>query len=137
MRLFLHPRAGIARTCACLLLWSAGMGCAPSADVPAALIGTWTTDAPRYQGRHLSITPTTIAFGTGPLAVDVHTLSGIEVAPDPEGGTRYTLRFLEPDGAEASLDLHALGQAADTLRISNRDEIWRRAPDAAGSEESG
>jgi len=112
------------------------VGCTRPLEVPATLVGTWTTDAPRYQDRHLSITPTTIAFGTGPLTVDVHTLSDVEVTPDPEGGTRYTLLFRESNGAEATLELLVPPETTNTLEIANRDEVWRRTPDA-GSEESG
>lgn len=93
--------------------------------IPTALIGRWTTTAPRYEGRALRLTRDTVVLRTGP-------------ARPPRRGRITSLRTwkegLVPvvrimydagDGPE-TMDLLLVGP--DSMRLRNpREVLWTRA----------
>jgi hypothetical protein len=85
---------------------------------PPALLGTWTTAAPKYSDRSFEISPTTLILHTGPGENDftVHAIERVEAARRGDS-TLYTLHsFYYASGPPASIRLP--GQP---------DIIWRRA----------
>ncbi len=47
-------------------------------DIPAKLIGRWTTSAPGYQNRFIELTKKTIVYGIGGGKEDIYMISSLE-----------------------------------------------------------
>lgn len=115
---------------AALLLMILGRPPAPPGDAlegpPAAAVGRWTTEARRYAGRALVVTPTTVRLemgGAGPPAEGFIS----EVRTWPEGSnTVVRLEYRTVDGVQI---LEMLLGAPDRMRLRNPPEVvWTRSP---------
>ena len=118
---------------ACLLATGGcGQGLEPPDD---QLLGVWTTDAARYQGRFFEVRPDAIVFGTGAYSpARLHRLIGVAPAPSKASdGQGFRLRYREDDGALVDVEVFVRSGVQAQLRFANREEVWRRA-NAAGGE---
>jgi len=114
-----------ARGLSAALALVAALGCAKRDAVPAALIGRWTTEDPRYVDRSLEIGTEQIRFGVDAGLHLSYRVKGIESQTDPGAGTLYQLFYDAPGEPERSLQLRL--PAPDRLRLENHSELWTRA----------
>jgi hypothetical protein len=113
-----------------LILVAAGLRFAPqlagSDTVPAELVGSWTTDDPRYSDRHLELTPDALILRTSVTEGTEYSVQRVQrrqiaqgsayiIGAHSERGGDYTL-MLEYHKAQNTI---ALGKPARVL--------WRRA----------
>jgi hypothetical protein len=105
----------------------AALGCGHE-PVPTELIGSWTSDDPRYADRSFEIGAETIAFGFG---------GGLRMAYRARGsdaldGALYQLYYDSPGEPERALSLRIA--TPGHLRIENHSELWTRtgAPGTGG-----
>jgi hypothetical protein len=113
-----------ARGLSAALALVAALGCAKRDAVPAALIGRWTSDDPRYVDRSLEIDPEQLRFGVAPGLHLSYRVKGIESQADPSAGTLYQLFYDAPGEPERTLQLRT--PAPDRLRLENHSELWTR-----------
>ncbi|MGH7289270.1 MAG: hypothetical protein ACREI8_14760 [Myxococcota bacterium] len=119
-----------ARDLSAALALVAALACAKGDAVPAALIGRWTTDDPRYADRSLEIDLEQIRFGVGPGLQLGYRVRGVESQTDPSAGTLYQLFYDAPGEPERTLQLRL--PAPDRLRLENHSELWTRAGASLG-----
>jgi hypothetical protein len=105
----------------------AAPGCAPEYDqTPQRLRGVWTTDAPGYEGRYLTIEPSTVVFGVRGVQTARQTVHRVVEAEAP-GGRAYNLRCVGPEGREIGVHLVLDGANGNELHLEHRPKIiWTR-----------
>lgn len=98
----------------------------PPLETPRALIGIWSTPAPRYAHRTFEVRPKAIIFRTGQYsAPNFHVLDRVESLPSNKPGLEaWRLYYREDDGAIAKLDLELRAKPKPTLQFANRIEVW-------------
>ena len=107
-------------------LWPLLAGCSARLEqIPAELVGTWTTDAPDYAGRYLEISATGLSFGTGDGRANWNSLRGARIESNDDG-TLYVLHYDSVDGAPAELSI-AYSPELDAIRLAHREAVWTRA----------
>jgi len=106
------------------------VACAPEpSKPPSEIVGTWVTDAPRYEGRHFEVRDDAIVFGTGRFSASLrHSLVSVETEPEPgpDGWIPCVLHYREPDGAVSDLVLSYRVKPRLQLRFEHRKGIWTR-----------
>jgi hypothetical protein len=103
----------------------------PVTTLPAALAGEWYTDAPRYAGRRLDITTTSLAFqdGEGAAAAPRHPIVRVRRAADAEG-TLFRVEY-QQGGDRAELDFVWRDVPRPEIRFANQpDLVWTRGAPA-------
>lgn len=115
---------------ACAAQWAGPLGCSESPP-PTALLGRWTTEDPRYEGRALEITPELVTLELGPAGTQVMVIDEISARAEPDGTVRYAVRYHDQSGEEQTLRLELERGATPVLRFENHTERWRRQPATA------
>jgi len=111
------------RRAACAVLALAiGLGCAREA-VPNDVIGLWTSDDPRYDGKSLAIGAEQITFGVDAGIRVNYRVLGVE-REDHGEDTTFVLFYDAPGEPERELRVRSVG--TDLLEINNRSEPWKR-----------
>jgi hypothetical protein len=102
-------------------------GCAPEYEqTPQSLRGVWTTDAPGYEGRYLTIEPSTVVFGVRGVQTARRTVHRVLEADAP-GGRVYDLRCVGAEGREIGVHLVLAGANGSELHLKHRPKIiWTR-----------
>jgi hypothetical protein len=100
------------------------VACARGA-VPADLIGTWTSEDPRYDERFLEIGPETIAFGAEGSRTSYRMVGVERVVEEGTGELVFQLYYDHAGDAERELRLRL--PRPDLLRIDNHSEVWTRS----------
>jgi len=95
-------------------------------EAPEALVGHWMPQDPRYEGRSLDITPTTIKLGQGGMRSALYPIEAIESVPGDGGGTLHELFYRNVDGDTAVMRFLTLPGSPATLRFENHDDLWVR-----------
>lgn len=95
---------------------------------PQELIGTWSTNDPRYADRTITITPERLGLGLGTGGQTVHAIIAIR-ARDGEVRREYEITYAGPEGDEA-MDVFVYDDALLQLR-NPPDVLWRRVPQRA------
>ncbi len=92
-------------------------------QVPAELLGAWTTDAPRYADRGFTITPTTLMLQQGNGAEAVYPIRTLRTRASV-AGIRYDIEYGDRD-VPGTFSLESGNDA--TLRFANQKELeWYR-----------
>lgn len=89
-------------------------------NMPARLIGTWTTTAPAYTGRTFEIQPETVAFGTGRAGEFTGFITNIETSPD-DSGCLYTLSY-RVNGSQQQISFY-YKKKGKTIRFVHQERI--------------
>jgi hypothetical protein len=96
-------------------------------EVPDELLGIWTTDNSRYQGRHFEFTTEgMMAIGTGGGNVDTYFITNIESV---ENGalTDYTVTYLNRSGDEYKFHFRHDPFENGIITFTNQKALkWRR-----------
>jgi hypothetical protein len=80
-----------------LLVALVGCGRERTKTVPDELVGVWRTTEPKYAGRFLGLTKTTISFGTGGDDFYTRTVVAVEKSRE-DGHTSYTVYYADAEG---------------------------------------
>jgi len=101
------------------------VSCAPTpAEVPAELLGKWTTAAGGFDGRAMIFALDTVTFETGEEPASHHRVLAVETSDAGEG--RIDLVYEGEGGNDYRLAL-LYDAARETLRLVNRDDVsWTR-----------
>ena len=121
--------AGVAWALAFALVASA---CA-DARAPEALVGRWTADDPRYEGRSLVVSSSTLELGQGGVRSEIFPIEDVESEEGVEGGTLHVLRYRNSEGDSRTLRVIVLPGSPPSLRFENHDERWVREGGPGGS----
>lgn len=115
----------------CLVIVVLLQGCRsqPQANLPAELIGTWTTNHPKYAGLYFQVNPGSFAFSTPEGAVEAYTLTKYEPVESTVKRRKmitHVLHGTRPD-QETHLSLTYDPAGGGTIRLSNRaNMVWTR-----------
>lgn len=94
---------------------------------PPELLGTWTTDAPRYADRAFTVGAETLTMHQGEEQVAVYPIRSVREKTGPQG-TRYDLEYGESKAPATFSVLYTRDEEA-TLRFPHQREMeWRRTP---------
>ena len=108
-------------------LLAAVAGCAPEyQQTPVALRGVWTTEAPGYEGRYLTIEPSTVVFGVRGVQTARQVVRHVREGSAP-GGRAFDLTCVGPQGLEIGVHLVLDGANGNELHLRHRPKvIWTR-----------
>jgi hypothetical protein len=109
-------------TAAAMGLWS---GCHRE-PLPSYLVGAWTSKDSLYEGRILSITPTTVRISLDGKSIGLYRIKNASVVAN-KSIFRVTLKLVDTKQAVSYMVLHYYPQR-DTLQLGNRPEtVWHRS----------
>lgn len=101
-----------------------GPGSREATELPAALVGTWVTDAPQYEGRTLGFAPGLVEVGRGGGDVVPYRVREVESISGPRG-EGYRILHADVDGLIHTLEVHMRDDG--TIRLLHPAEVvWRR-----------
>lgn len=128
-------RSGAARIVAlCAALVGGACG---DHEVPAALVGRWTSPDPRYEGRSLAISPAMIEFETGGPGSERFLIERVDSELAGDGVTRHVIHYRSADGSPQSVRVELLAPRGPALRFENHEELWVREARGPGAERGG
>lgn len=94
---------------------------------PDELIGTWTTDAPRYAGRFIRIGQDRLTLGLGEGGQETYPVQSIRVET-ADIHRQYLIRYEGPEGTDEILEAFIYDDGL--MRLKNPSEVrWTRRPD--------
>jgi hypothetical protein len=99
-------------------------GCQQDNTIPPQLIGMWTADDPKYEGRYMKFTDNFLIFGIGDGREVSHYVEKIEAEQAGEG-TSYSFHYRDSEGEKWTLNFIYDPGSGGTIKMRNRDEIWR------------
>ncbi len=108
-------------------LFCGSLACSsPPAEVPAEILGTWTTGAAGFEGRAIEIRSEAIEFANGGDATVSHWVTAVEVGEAADGQRPMVIVYEGEGGNEYRLGvIH--DRAEGTLRLRHRGAVeWRR-----------
>ena len=103
------------------------LSCQQPVSVPEELIGRWTTLAPGYKDRYLSITTSTITFGIGSGSADAQPIRQIDVS-EQQSLILYTVVYgLDREDEQSLSFYYDPNQRVITFR--NQPQLfWKKTP---------
>jgi hypothetical protein len=112
-----------------LTLLTAFCGCrtGETTPIPDALVGVWTTAAPKYSGRYFEISKQAVGFGTGDYNVDAYPIVGVETAPK-NNRTFYLFSLRTPEGDPYRFAFYYEPTDGGKIQLENQTKItWMKA----------
>ena len=99
--------------------------CGSSKTVPEGLMGTWRTEAAKYQGCYFEISDTHVRIGTMEGRVDGGEIRGVGELADG-GVPLYTIRYAGDGEPENLLEFY-WDREDDAIRLRNQmDIVWTK-----------
>jgi len=96
-----------------------------SKNVPEALAGEYTCDLPEYSDRYLTLTPSSITFGTGGTSFVTYKILGIE-KERVEGVDTLILHFRDVAGTKFERRVVADPAGSQLYFTSQPRVVWKR-----------
>ena len=96
-----------------------------SKTVPEALVGEYTCDLPEYSDRYLTLTPSSITFGTGGTSFVTYKILGIE-KEQVEGVEIFILHFRDVAGTKYERKMAADPSGSYLYFTSQPEVVWKR-----------
>lgn len=95
--------------------------------VPAAILGTWVTDAPSYKDRSFEVTPTAVIFNAPGLEPRAYPIKNIKHTVE-DSADRYVIEY-DQNGADAELSVAVSERAQHgEIKFTHQPEMsWHRA----------
>ncbi len=111
---------------AAAILGVVAVGCGtPSEDLPAEVLGRWTTTEARYADRFLEIGRATVRFGTGGAESETYPISHVAIETDARGRLIRITYLVEEDEMQLSFHYDA---GDSTIRLQNQSSFrWSKA----------
>lgn len=109
------------------LLASSGLFRGPP-TVPAAILGTWVTDAPAYKDRSFEVTPTAVIFNAPGLQPRAYPIKNI-IHTVEDSADRYDIQY-DQNGTQAELSVAVSERAQHSeIQFTHQPQMkWHRAP---------
>lgn len=102
---------------------------AQSGALPDTLLGTWTTEAPKYQDRFFELTPDHLTFGTGGGTSSRDPITHIEQTKE-DGRAVYHIQHQSTEGQTYTFSFYYEPQDGGTITLQNQAQIqWNRERD--------
>jgi hypothetical protein len=94
-------------------------------DIPASLMGKWTTSAPGYQDRFIEFTKETLVYGIGGGKENVYTITSLE--ENPEGkNMSYTIEFKNSE-VKFTRSFYYHPEIGGSIQFKHQEQItWRK-----------
>ncbi len=94
--------------------------------VPAAILGTWMTDAPAYKDRSFEVTPTAVIFNAPGLEPRAYPIKNITHTVE-DSADRYIIQY-DQDGTDAELSVAVSERAQHSeIKFTHQPEMtWHR-----------
>jgi len=107
------------------LLATSGLFRSPP-TVPAAILGTWVTDAPSYKDRSFEVTPTAVIFNAPGLQPRAYPIRNITHTVE-DSADRYVITY-DQDGDDAELSVAVSERAQHgEIKFTHQPEMsWHR-----------
>ena len=103
----------------------------PLEEVPAEVIGLWTTTAPRYADRAFEITSETVYLHQGGDLFATYGILRSRITMHEDQEPIYSLEYRDDSADEYSWEFYVSSEEGGTIRFTNQEVIvWRRNPDA-------
>jgi hypothetical protein len=94
-------------------------------DIPANLIGEWTTAAPGYQDRFIEFTKETLVYGIGDGNEDVYMITSLEKNPQDKI-IIYTINFKNSE-VKFTRSFYYHPENGGTIQFKHQEQItWRK-----------
>lgn len=93
--------------------------------LPAQLVGTWITHAPRYRGRTLEVDAETVVLGEWGHPIDRYHIQGVRSWQGPQGEV-YQLRCFTDDGLEDAIRLTYVAGPPPRVFVGETPAMWVR-----------
>jgi len=108
----------------------AALACGPRRldDVPADLLGTWRTQAPRYENNFFEVRRDALVLGVAGRELDVLPIREIDWTSDAEGNAIYRFHFVADEGYEDVLVVTRVGSGGRAIRLASRADLWTPGP---------
>ena len=120
-----------ARSALILLVMTLGCEDPPLEEVPADLIGRWTTTDARYADRAFEITPETLYLAQGGDLFVAYSILQIRIIQRQGQAPVHAVEYRDESGEETSFDFLVSEVGDGSIRFTNQREIvWRRDPGA-------
>jgi hypothetical protein len=121
----MRSRLGLVAAIFCIGLTACG---SPDAvRLPAALIGTWTTNNPDYEGRFFTLTPDRITLGVGDGVTESYRIVAVRETRDKEG-LLYTMEYADQAQGSHSMAFYFDAGGGGTVRLKNQLQMrWRKS----------
>jgi hypothetical protein len=102
--------------------------------LPRQLVGFWTTDEARYEGRFLELYTAFVIIGTGTgQAPQVQMVDNVKVEPLGDE-TAYTISSTDLDGVHCEMALRYNPARGGEIHFTNSSATWRRhSPETAAT----
>lgn len=112
-----------------LALLASTTQCGPNKTVPSGLMGTWRTDAAKYQGCFFEIGDRYVKIGTQQGSVDVGEIR--DVGETTDGGVLlYAIRYADGGQPENLLEFY-YSREDGAIRLKNqRDIVWTKTKES-------
>jgi len=94
--------------------------------VPELLVGEWFCELPEYSDRYLTLTPSSITFGTGGTSFVTSKIMGVE-KEQLEGADVLILHFRDVAGTEFKRRLVADPSGSSMYFASQPNVVWQRS----------
>lgn len=106
-----------------------GLGCGSEAldRVPSTLLGRWENDSPTHFDRWFQIRRSSLVWGVGQFEMFEHPIDRVVFEGPAEDGLHYRFYYTETEGYDAELLVRMKPGLPPTLRLGERDILWRRA----------
>lgn len=113
-----------------LILLAVTVGCNTAGEVvpmPPAMVGTWTTDDARYEGRFFELTPTTLVIGTGEGRATSYSIAALHLTQDEQGRDVHRVDYVDAGTTHSMAFYFSAAEPGGAVRMQNQPTIvWRK-----------
>ncbi len=100
-------------------------------EVPAEVIGRWTTTDIRYADRAFEITPETVYLHQGGDQFAAYAILRARITVSESQAPTHSVQYRDESGEEYSFAFYVSDEDGGSLRFINQQKIvWHRNPDA-------
>jgi len=94
-------------------------------DIPASLMGKWTTSAPGYQDRFIEFTKETLVYGSDDGKEDVYSITSLGKNPE-EKNIIYTIKFKNSE-VKFTRSFYYHPEKGGSIQFKHQEQItWRK-----------
>ena len=114
-----------------LIMLGVVAGCGPVDQVipmPSPLVGTWTTDDARYEGRFFELTRTALVIGTGDGRAKRYPIATVLLTDDEQGRAVHVVEYVDGATTHSMAFYFSSAEPEGTVRMKNQPTIvWRKS----------
>lgn len=114
-----------------LILLAVTAACGTAGEVvqmPPSMVGTWSTDDARYEGRFFEISPTTLVIGTGDGRATSYSVTALYLTQDEQGRDVHRVDYVDAGTTQSMAFYFSATEPGGALRMRNQPTIvWRKS----------